>query len=477
MPRATADGYKDCCRCGESLPVAFYHKDKRKPDGLSYRCKDCDSSMRKPKIKNRTLYVNDNLRVMDRLPDDCIDLIATDPPFNSGRDYNAPLGSKAANQHFTDRWQWKDIQDAWSIVLKRQCPAVKEIIEAAAIIEGGRFEEDGSLNTGRKKFVISAFLCYMAPRLLEMRRILKPTGSIYLHCDSAANSYLRLLMDAVFGRKNFRNDIRWCYFGPSNVRRNFPRKSDTILFYSMSDDSTFNRDAVRVDYKVRLPDNVPVHGTAGDTARIAELNSMGKVPFDWWEDILPISHRKSERTGWATQKPVALYERIIKASSNPGDVVFDPFCGCSTTLMAAENLDRQWVGCDIDKAGPKVIKERRDMLLNSKSLLDEETQKDRYAKDIDVQKLPGKRNQFTDDEMREMLFYKQGEKCANRYCDSKPRMEDLELDHEIPKRHGGSDQFWNRIGLCSNCNRRKGGHKSWKKFLDEERAKLPHGQE
>ena len=146
----------------------------------------------------RTLYVCDNLPVLRGLNTDSVDLIATDPPFNAKRVFNAPLGSKAAGQRFDDRWRWDEVTDEWFDLIADEHRGVKEVIEAAAVIEGGEITTAGEIRTGRIKNSTAAFLCWMSPRLIEMARIIKPTGSLYLHCDDAADSYLRLLLDAIF---------------------------------------------------------------------------------------------------------------------------------------------------------------------------------------------------------------------------------------------------------------------------------------
>ena len=428
-------------------------------------------------VKSRTIFAGkncDNLRVMRGINSDSIDLIATDPPFNAKRSFNAPLGSKAAGQKFDDTWKWDDVVDDWYDLLHGEHDAVKEVIEAAAVIEGGSVDyEKRSISTGKVKNSIAAYLCFMAPRLLEMRRILKPTGSIYLHCDSAANSYLRLLMDAVFGRKNFRNEIVWCYTGPANVKKNLPRKHDAILFYAMSDDTKMNLDAIRVPYKQRMINEKSTGGKKSSTRqifreghdvdRLNRLYERGKIPEDYWVDINPCTRNSSERTGWATQKPVALYERIIKASSNPGDVVFDPFCGCSTTMIAAHNLGRKWIGCDIDEKASEVLDERMAMA----TLHQERATPKKHPptrKDI---------KQPSDKEMRVMIHSRQDGRCRNPYCKHDLRVVDMELDHFIAKSRGGDDALHNRIGLCSTCNRRK-GKKSWDEFQHRERERQAH---
>ena len=207
----------------------------------------------------------------------------------------------------------------------------------------------------------AAYLAFMGVRLLELHRALKPTGSIYLHCDPTANSYLRAALDAVFGAGNMRNEIVWCYTGPANVKKHFQRKHDTILFYAKSVDSHFDRDAVRVPYKgIGAGKGDDIFKQGDDKQRIKELLRIGKVPTDWWADpfLTNISAWKRERTGWATQKPLALLQRIIKASSNPGDLVLDPFAGCATCLVAAAIRDVN--GLALKPAKPPTTFCRRD---------------------------------------------------------------------------------------------------------------------
>ncbi len=212
----------------------------------------------------------------------------------------------------------------------------------------------------------AAYIAFMAVRLIECHRILKPTGSIYLHCDDHANSYLRMLLDAVFGAKNFRNAIAWCYTGPSNTMRWFPRKHDTVLFYARSDETRFNRDPIRIPYKQLNTQHLePRGGGIGGNLTpnsVEEYRDKGKIPEDYWledrDGMTPVGRSARERTGYATQKPLALYERIIKASSNPSDVVLDIFAGCATTAVAAENLGRQWIACDMAYRAWTMLKRR-----------------------------------------------------------------------------------------------------------------------
>ena len=286
-------------------------------------------------LTNRTLFTADNLEVMRGMNSDSVDLIYLDPPFNSNATYSAPIGSEAAGAAFKDTWTLDDVDAEWHGRIADEHPALYKVIDAA-----GASHSKG----------MQAYLIMMAIRLIEMRRILRSAGSIYLHCDPTASHYLKALMDCVFGRTNFRNEIVWGYAGPANVRKHFTRKHDIILFYGMPD-SRFNADAVRVPHRRNKPSGGTTSLAAGNRtadeihARERELIAKGKLCPDHWSDIGAGSHMpKNERTGYPTQKPLALLERIIQASSNPGDFVFDPFCGCATTLVAAEKLSRKWGG-------------------------------------------------------------------------------------------------------------------------------------
>ena len=191
----------------------------------------------------------------------------------------------------------------------------------------------------------------------------------------------------------------------------------------------------------------------------------------WSDETLLIAGGSHERTGWSTQKPVALYERIIGASSSEGDLVLDPFCGCSTTLVAAERLGRQWIGCDIDPQAEPVVAGQMGTLLDP-----EQRELFREAGEMTIQKAAPRRTdipRMADAKLRELVCRQQHQRCRNPYCDSRPRAVDLHLDHKIPKVRGGSDAPENRIGLCGNCNTRK-GRKGWGAFLNAERAAKPH---
>ena len=279
----------------------------------------------------------DNLEVMKRIDDESIHLIATDPPFNTGKKFTGNAGAS-----FGDSWSWGDMSQHWVDGLRESKPAL------LCIIDGVRRMGDDST---------AAYLAFMSVRLVEMRRVLRADGSIFLHCDPNASHYLKVLMDAIFGRKCFRNEIVWFYKLPSATKKYFPKKHDLIFWYTKSEkDWTFNADDVREAYaelSVKTYARGPVVFKSGHEAK---QHPLGRLAFDVWE--IPSLRTSKERIGYPTQKPLRLYERIIKAASKPGDVVLDPFCGSGTTLIAAEKLGRQWVGIDIHTEVENTVKSR-----------------------------------------------------------------------------------------------------------------------
>ena len=287
---------------------------------------------------NRHIFVKDNLEVLRAFDSESIDLIYLDPPFNSNKNYNAPIGSESAGAHFKDRWTLQDTDVAWWGELADKHPALYSAIHAVGVISGDRDK---------------SYLIYMAMRLLEMKRVLKNTGSIYLHCDQTMSHGLKLVMDAVFGKENFKNEVVWCYTGPSNSKTYFPRKHDIIFWYSKTKQAIFNFDLVRIPYK-----RLRTGKTNGIFKKDTTLNIKGKIIEDWWSDTTPVARLNKERVDYPTQKPRALLERIIKASSNKGDLVLDPFCGCATTCIASEKLNRKWIGIDLSPKAGELVKLR-----------------------------------------------------------------------------------------------------------------------
>jgi len=301
------------------------------------------------KLENRTLYFGDNLDILrEKFPSESIDLVYLDPPFNSKKCYNVIFKDNESQTHaFDDTWSGFDpikikiIKD--ELILKQENTNISNIVSGFESILG---EKSGMF----------IYLINMTQRLLELHRVLKPTGSIYLHCDSTASHYLKIIMDIIFGSENFRNEIIWFYPSMSAAKKSFPAKHDNIFFYSKSNTYTFNGDSVREPY-----DQQTIDRYKGDVifpgGYKAKMNELGRLPYDVWQ-IPPIRNVSKEKLGWQTQKPEKLLERIIKASSNPGDIVLDPFCGCGTTVAVAERLGRQWIGIDIATISIDIMKDR-----------------------------------------------------------------------------------------------------------------------
>jgi site-specific DNA-methyltransferase (adenine-specific) len=292
------------------------------------------------------LYFGDCLDVMrEYIPDESVDLIATDPPFNSKRLYNAFVGG-AQWVAFDDTWQWYEaIGDFHEVA---QQPAYRGLMEGLRMMLG----EGPQL----------AYLSYMANRLLECRRVLKPTGSIYLHCDPTMSHYLKAIMDGIFvrgGGGKFRNEIVWSYRRWPAKHRDFQRMHDIILHYSKGATVVWNQIfeplAASTQKQWRGKRQVLTPGATKKTT--GDAVSEGMPQRDVFE-IPIIAGAATERLGYPTQKPVALYERMIKARTNEDDLVLDPFCGCGTTIHAAQNLGRHWIGIDVCVNACKIIEER-----------------------------------------------------------------------------------------------------------------------
>ena len=301
------------------------------------------------------LFYGDCLTVLQaEMYADEVDLIYLDPPFNSNRDYNAiykdETGRPLPDQvdAFCDTWTLDAEQDR---AIRRMPILLRENGVDEDVAEFWRYWTKALRNTQPK---LLAYLAYMVPRLLQMRVVLKPTGTVYLHCDPTASHYIKVMMDGIFGHRNFRNEIVWCYRGGGVPKHDFARKHDIILRYGNGTRAntpiTFNVDDVRIPYSEAVT-NSPA-SRYDKSYRENKVysgytpNPKGKHPEDWWT-IQPIMPSSNERMGYPTQKPLTLMERIIKASSNRGDLVLDPFCGCATTLEAAHTLGREWIGVDI----------------------------------------------------------------------------------------------------------------------------------
>ena len=304
------------------------------------------------------LYYGDCLDVLREWPAQCVDLIYLDPPFNSKANYNVLYGSKngasAEVRAFSDTWYWDEAAALRMETLER-APARR----SHAALTGLRtiLGDTGML----------AYLSYMAERLEKCRRVLRDHGSLWLHCDPTASHYLKVLLDAIFGPNHFRNEIIWCYTGPGSPKmRQFNRKHDTIFWYAKGNSWTFNTDAARVPHAGGAPHSggFKTDNRKLNTEEAKRYGEKGKILESWWcqargNGLAIAARQPSQYLGYPTQKPIALLQRIVEASSNPGDVVLDPFCGCGTTIAAADRTKRQWVGIDVSPFAVKLVRDRR----------------------------------------------------------------------------------------------------------------------
>jgi DNA modification methylase len=348
------------------------------------------------------LYFGDNLDILrDEIKTESIDLVYLDPPFNSKRDYNllfkTPKGHESDAQiaAFDDTWHWgEQAEREFDELLHQGNTDVAEMIQAMR-----RFLKESDM---------MAYLVMMANRLVELHRVLKPTGSLYLHCDPTASHYLKIVLDTVFGAENFRSEIIWKRTTAHNDPKRWGNIHDTLLYYTKSDTFTWNPVYLEHsdEYKARFrnidpdgrrwtDDNLTAKGLSGGgyTYEYKGATSLWRVPLETMKkldaenklhftskggirikryldetagvpiqdvitDIFPINSQSSERLGYPTQKPLELLERIIRASSNKGDVVLDPFCGCGTAVHAAQKLERDWIGIDITHLAISLIEKR-----------------------------------------------------------------------------------------------------------------------
>ena len=476
---------------------------------------------------NRTLYHGDNLDFLRGMNSGTVNLIATDPPFNKGRDFHAtPDKLTEAGAQFQDRWSWQnDIHEDWLVEIQRDEPEVWQVITAAKEVYGND---------------MAAFLCWLGVRLLEMHRLLTDDGSLYLHIDHTAHAWTKALLDGIFGRFNFRNEIVWRRNesgakGSQHDASSWGSNVDYLLFYTKNDMVVFEpriiRDFDEQEIKRRYPKvdengeryhtkltawrqpsmgarpnlSYEFHGIAppfpsgwrlsrermeqehakgnivvldGKLERRSYLKDyLGVSPGNLWTDTgLLLGANSSERTGYPTQKPLALYERIIQASSNEGDLVLDPFCGCATTPIAAERLGRQWIGMDIwDGAYQMVLdrleseglavkgkpSERTGQRLLAFADIHFETTPPTRTDDGEAATLPlrtptGQRSQHPRPRTQHpKLLADIGAFCQGCGRDYRfdPRV--LEVDHIRPKSDGGNDAYDNLTLLCPPCNKEK----------------------
>ena len=435
-------------------------------------------------INPKTIFTGDNLPIMRGMNSASVDLIYLDPPFNSNANYAAPIGSEAAGAAFKDTWTLSDVDITWLDLIEAKHPALNRVIYAAM--------------TNSDK----SYLIYMAIRLLEMHRILKPTGSIYLHCDPTMSHYLKLVMDSIFDGKQFRNEIVWQRTNAHNLKaKYFSKTHDVLLFYSKDQDYTWNTQYT--DYSQAQLSRYKKDETGRlYTGRDLTVSSGGNRNFQWrgsrpssnrswgasleqlerwytegrillkkdgtprldglkvyldelpgkqisaiWTDIPRIGNTSKERLGYPTQKPLALLDRIIKASSNEGDIVFDPFCGCATTLVAADRLQREWIGIDISAKASELVVER---IRDDQGLFQEIVARTDIPKRTDL----GNILRYNAPENKRQLYGEQGGHCKG--CGEHFQTQHLEVDHIIAESVGGTDHIENLQLLCGHCNRIKG---------------------
>ena len=498
-------------------------------------------------FQNRTLFKGDNLDFLRGMNSQTVDLIATDPPFNKGKDFHATPESLAAGARFQDRWRWdEDVQPDWVDDIKDDEPRVYSLI---GHVVGGIDNPPKTRKRLGGREDLAAFLCFMGVRLIEMRRVLKDTGSLYLHCDPTVSPYLRAAIDAIFGSDNFRNELAWKRTSTKSLgNRKFAADHDVILYYTRSNSFTWNQQYMPYDSehiaknyrrsdkhgkyatenltggkagsqeaylpfkgvspppgrawapppRALFPDGAAkllpknyeslnqlekcdaldaaglIHWTSNGKPRVKSYLSKkkGVVASDFVSDINPISARAKERVGYPTQKPIALYERIIKASSNEGDIVLDPFCGCATTPIAAERLGRRWIGMDLWDGAYDIVRQRmednRQLLANPNApiIYTEDAPirtdggDDAPAFELRMQKQRPKEQwqKLSHARMREILIEAQASAnglvdCAG--CGRSLEPEFMELDHLTPRAQRGENYITNRILLCGPCNRRK----------------------
>ncbi len=483
-------------------------------------------------VPSRTIFTGDNLDILRGINSECVDLIYLDPPFNSNQSYASPLDSEARGAEFDDVWTLSDMKQEWVEEIEFRRPALYHLINGAKLAHSES---------------MAGYLTFMSIRLIELHRVLKPTGSIYLHCDDAALHYLKGVMDAVFGLENFVNNIVWRRATAHNDAQRFGRILDHLLFYSNGGRRHWNPAAVATaksptelakaypsrDERGRYrssdltgpkhesergsPSTMPwqdydvfdmgrvwsvpktgryaeyiesnfipgYRSIAGIHDRLDALDEAGLIhhpesgswpglkryanadPGIMPQDLIleprgftNFSTRRPEYTGWKTQKPVALLERIIKASSNESDLVLDPFCGCATACIAAEKLGRDWIGIDKLTQAADVLRgrARRELQIpmddgNGKAWED-------WSQGLRSVSEPPQRNDLTllspidpqSDKAR--LYASQQGRCAG--CGYEIPMHVLTIDHITPRSRGGLDSVGNLQLMCHTCNAIKG---------------------
>ena len=481
-------------------------------------------------VPTGTIFTGDNLDILRGINSECVDLIYLDPPFNSDETYAAPLDSEARGAEFDDVWTPDDMKQEWIDEIEIRRPALFHLINGAKLAHGES---------------MAGYLTFMSVRLLDLHRVLKPNGSIYLHCDSTAVHYLKSVMDALFGANNYLNNIAWKRATSHNDPRRYGRILDYLLYYAKGSKPVFNGQEVaspRDDESLRKaypssdergrfrsadltgprhnakrgsPSTLPwrhydvyawnrvwsvpktgayadyidrnfisgYRGIEGIHARLDALDAAGLIhhpregrwpglkryadadtgtpPQDLFLEPLGFTNfstRNPEYTGWRTQKPLALLERIIKVSSNPGDLLLDPFCGCATACIAAEKLGRDWIGIDILPQAADVLRDRARRELQIPMSGDDQTEWRAWSPLI--LKEPPRRNDLTllspvnPQSDKDFLYRSQQRKCVG--CEFELPLHVLTIDQITPRSRGGQDSIGNLQLLCHSCNAIKG---------------------
>ena len=466
-------------------------------------------------VENRTIFQGDNLEIMQGIDDETIDLIYLDPPFNSNRIYESPLDSEV---RFDDTWQMSDLKDEWLGQLADEYPNLYRLIDSAVCETAGNS--------------MKAYQIFMAVRFIQIHRVLTPNGSVFLHCDDTAVHYLKPIMDAIFKPENYRNEIVWERTkGKNNAKTKLPRVKDCILWYSKTKDYTFNRSAIEVPYN--RTDNLPpeVYNLVEEgTGRRYKLGSLhpykqepgsdrhyevmgvtktwrwskermqkaiddglivqtkpgatpkqklyldervGRLLTDIWTDIPNV-----RRPVHKTQKPIKLLQRIISMASHTGDVVLDPFCGSSTTCIAAESLQRQWIGIEESENVFEVSKKRFKEELNldledgilgklhartdvPERMILPDMFRQIYAKELfSTGSMPDHELSMEEEQLaldiKQTLFGKQRGRCVS--CEKVRSFRELTIEHKLPKSKFPElkDDFSNLELKCFSCNVEKG---------------------
>ena len=377
-----------------------------------------------------------------------VDLIYLDPPFNSNKNYSNPIG-EGQEAGFKDIWTLDDVDLAWHGEVAEREPALYAVIDSAGLAHGSSMK---------------AYLIMMSVRLLEMRRLLKETGSIYLHCDPTASHYLKMVMDCVFGSGQFQNEIAWCY-APSGraPKYGFHRKHDTILYYTNGSPQGFHHQYTEMDDRtLRTYNKVDDDGRRYKDApggRSYLDQQRGRPVPSWWADIpsFGTATNAPERIGYPTQKPLKLLKRIIAASSSEGDVVLDPFCGCATACVAAEELGREWIGIDVSPVAATLVKDR---LKEELGLFYTGVHRTDIPHRSDLGNLPP----YNADSNKRWLFGQQEGRCNG--CREMFPYKNFTVDHVVPQSKGGQGNLANLQLLCGWCNSKKGA-RSQEAFLAE----------